>query len=1305
MSHSPRPGTLTPVFAPANADRPVASRRMEPLRIHLFGGFLLERGSTVLPPIASRVGRSLFARLVMQRGRPLQREYLAGTFWSELPEGRARRRLSHTLWQIQDVVNEGPISHLTVTPDTLAFDTDTPCWLDVDEFDSVFDTLGLARPGAQLGRTADLAALRRCVELYRGDFLAGFFDDWVTVEQEVYRERYRVALGRLVETTKAHGAYEEALTHARRLTHHDPLREEAHQEVMRLSFLLGRPNDAVQQFERCRSVLSEAIGAEPSHSTTELYRRILAQRRAAVPAPEGERADLLDSRAEVPFVGRVEERRRLVDMFERVLGGGGGVTLVEGEPGIGKTRLAIEVTDDARWRGFEVTWGTCRPGTLRPFAPIAEVLESLSPLRAEQLAERVHAGWLQTALRLAPRLEAQLSVAPSDPAAAPTDPSDTRDALAATLRALGDISPHLIVIDDVQWADKDTLGVLARMGSHLASTRTHLLLLYRSDEGRGDPDVWDTLRELDRVAGLGRVVLSPLSVFELGELVQRVFEATAVEPRIVTSLHRRTGGNALFTLESLQSIRDHSDTGGADGAGAVLASRLADGDLPIADRVRSIVDGRMALLGDEGTAVLEACSAVGDAADIDLLAAGAGLARTTVLEQVSDLLHRRLLADDEGRYRITHDHIRQVVYEGIEAGDRREIHRRLADSLLDSAPDDVEALAYHYSAGGAPDRATTFHLQAAERAERLGAFETAAEHLAAAASWSEEAGAVATERYELLGSLERVLSVLGRRREQETTIGEMADLGVAGTEADLDRRRAWLFAQTGEFERAEACAVRSVSAERGKDGSPGLADSLVALGTCIRWAGRPLDAVPHLRAALEAGSDDRHRAEALTELGSTLVEIQDSAEALSHLEEAALLFRALGDARGEADVVGIQARAARLLGEADRAAELYGEALELCRRIGYRHREGVNLVNLGVLHHLRGHAAEALTAYDEAAELFGELDDRRGQAMVLANAASVRHHLLGDDERSLRDAEKAMGYFASIGDRAREAQCMEIVSGVHLRRGDAEESRRILERSIEILADAGNRFLTGQHLRSLALLHLADQRPLDALEVIGEAEQVSAEAGLCDLAVELTSIRGAALLALGDVDDALAATRLAAERLTPGVESAHLIHYRHALAAHRAGYRDEARAAAGDAVRVLESSLTDLSRDQREMALEGVPEHREILSLWRRLSPRVVQVRLPAAGAPLGRPLAEGDIRDVTWTVDHPDDREVEGRVARRRHRLLRLLDEAREQGAQPSIEDLAEAVDASPSTVGRDLTELREAGHEARTRGGSRAS
>jgi DNA-binding SARP family transcriptional activator/DNA-binding transcriptional ArsR family regulator len=1279
---------------------------MEPLRIYLFGGFLLERGGIALPPIASRAGRSVFAYLVMHRGRPLQRDLLAGSFWPDLPEGRARRRLSHTLWQIQDVVSEGPVSHLAVTADTLAFDLTTPYWLDVEEFDRIFDSSHLSRRDPPPGATVEAASLRACVELYRGDFLAGFFDDWVMVDQDHYRQRYLVALSRLVDVTKANGGYEEALGYARRLTHHDPLSEDAHQEVMRLCYLLGRTSEAVQQFERCRSVLAEELGTEPSDATVELYDKIVRQRRAGIRPHQGEeRTVLLGSRSEAPFVGREEERRSLVDHLERVLAGPGGVVLVEGEPGVGKTRLALEMADDAEWRGFEVSWGRCKPGALRPFAPLVEVLESLSPLRAEQLSEQVTPVWLGEALRLAPGLRGQVLPSSASPPLRPAEESTRmKEALVHTLGALGRIAPHLVIIDDVHWADEDTLGVLTQMAPRLAASRILLLLLYRSEEARGDPEVWDVLRDMDRGAGLGRVVLSPLSVFELGDMVKRIMGLARLEPAVAAHLHRRTGGNVLFALETLLALRDQGLFEVGDDPAGVLELELAGHTMPVAPRVRSVIDSRMSLLDDDVSTVYEVAAVCGDPVDLALLATGTDLPRRSVLDAVDELLHRGLIRDEgDGHYRIAHDQVRQVVYERIDAGRRIVLHRRVAETLAESDPEDVEAIGHHFREGGIPDRAASYLLKAGLRAETLNAYATARQHLQAARVAASQSAWSPQDRYQVLAHLEAVLNVLGRRSEQHELIVEMATLAGSRPElrGDVERRRAWLQAHTDDFSGAEESARRSVRIERRRGDPAAVAASLVALGTCLRWSGRPLEAVPHLEAAVEAATgDEQRRAEALAELSSTLVEVQRSAEALPHLEDARGIFRELGDLRGEAELAGIQARALRQHGDRDGATAQYERAIELCQRVGYRHGEGVNLVNLSNLHHLLGRVGDALSGYDRAAQIFAELGNLRGEAMVLANTASARHTLLGDDNRALADAARAGRHFAAIGDRAREAQCLEVMAGVAGRQGRHDEARRLLEDSLQALVGTGNRFLEGQHLRSLALLQLGLGEHDTALATLDRADRLCDEAGLDDLEVELLSIRGATLLACARGADAVATTRRAVESLTPGVERPYLVHHRHALAARAVGEQEEAGRASLEAHRLLEIALSGLHAGEREVAVERVPEHREIVAAGSRLSPHTRQVRLPAVGAPTGRPLGDGDLRRVTWTIDHPEDDRVASPIDRRRQRLLRLLIEAGDGGAVPSIDHLAEALGVSDSTVRRDLTALRQVGHRVTTRG-----
>lgn len=1281
---------------------------METLRVHLFGGFLLERGGVALPPIASRAGRSLFAYLVMHRDRPVNREVVAGTFWPELTDSRARRRLSHTLWQIQDVVHTATSSYLEVGTDTLVFDSESSYWLDVEEFDRQYAISQGSSDDVRIATSYRASVLRTCVELYRGDFLAGYFDDWVVVEQDHYRQRHMTALGRLIEATKSAGAYEEALGYARRMTHHDPLSEEAHREVMRLCFLLGRTGDAVEQFRRCRSVLEEELGADPAPATMELYERIVKQRRAGIRTGPEESKPTLSIRSDT-FVGREDERRLLIDAVERVLAGPGGVALIEGEPGVGKTRLAAEIVDDAKWRGFEVSWGSCRPGVLRPFAPLVEILESLTPLRLEQLAEQVAPIWFNQALRLAPELVHRIDGSEKPAPLRPVEElTRTQEALVYTLGALGRIAPHLIVIDDVQWADRDTLTVLTQLAARMAGTRVLVLAVFRSEEARGEPEVWDVIRDLDRVAGLGRAVLSPLSVFELEEMVRRILAVPRLEPTVATRLHRETGGNALFALETLLAMRDRGTLEGASGLLSGLGTGDAEKELPVAPRVRAVIESRISLLGDEVAEVYQVASVIGDPVRLELLEAAVDLRRPVILDAVGELLHRGLLREvGDGVYRLAHDQIRQVAYDTMGTDVRSRTHLVIAKSLMTHQSDSVEEIGHHFLLAGESEKAAQYLLKAGLRAVDLSAFGTAASHLEEARVAAREAAWPDEERYQLLGHLEGVLGVLGRRREQSEIIEEMQSIVGPETEAELARRRAWLLAHEGRLSEAEQMAVRSVLLEEASAAAvSGKAESLVALGTIRRWSGRPLEAVADLENAVAAADEDQDQlALSLTELASTLVDVQRSELAMDPLQRALAVYERQTDLRGQAEIGGIRARALYQQGRLLEAEDQYVATIELCRQIGYRHGEGVNLVNLANLQQLHGNVAASLASYDQAAAVFNDLGNTRGEAIVLSNSASARHNILGDDQRAHSDATRAMDLFAAMGDQARVAQCQEIVAGLTLRAGDPDKAVRLIEESLERLKGIGDIRLEVQHLRSLALAEMELGDFDSALTALEKAETVATESGLEDVAIDLLSIKGLIEIGRGGETSGLSMVRSAAERLTPGVERRYLIHHRHALVARAVGQLDEARHAALRAHSELEHVLSGLEAEVRQHAIDRVPAHKGIMTLARLYSPSTVEVRLPAFNAPTGRPLEPRDLVVVRWTVDHPDDSSIDSHIDRRRHRLVRLLEEADEVGASPTVEDLAKAVGVSDSTVRRDLHYLRKTGHDVRTRGQRRAS
>ncbi|MBW3667519.1 MAG: DUF1670 domain-containing protein, partial [Actinobacteria bacterium] len=693
--------------------------------------------------------------------------------------------------------------------------------------------------------------------------------------------------------------------------------------------------------------------------------------------------------------------------------------------------------------------------------------------------------------------------------------------------------------------------------------------------------------------------------------------------------------------------------------------------------------------------------------DLAVLAQSAELGRSVLLRSVDDLVHRGLVRDEgDGRFGIAHDQVRQVVYDQIDRDRRRELHRAVAQTLAQVQPDDVEAIGYHYWEGDTPDLAASHLLEAGLRAVGVNAYGTAAHHLQTARLATAQAEWPMAERYRLLGHLEEVVGVLGQRERQREVLEEMASLIGSSheLEGDLARRRVWFLAHTAEFSEAEEAAIRSVEAERRRGDGSGLAASLVALGTCVRWAGRPLEAVSHLEEAVAVSEDDQQRADALTELASTLVEVQRPTDAMPHLDQALDLYELVGDLRGQAEVAGIQGRAFHQT-DAGKARTSFERAIEICRQIGYRHGEGVNLVNLSLLERMLGGVAAALVGYDQAAQIFAELGNRRGEAMVLANSAWARQAVLGEYERAEADATKAMRHFIEIGDRGREAQCLEILAGIALGEGRLSEGIRLLEESLDKLSGTGQLFLEAQHLRSLAQAQVRMDDHEAARATLDRAERLCVEADLPDIAVELKSIRALVHLVRGELPAAVAAARRAVAEVTPGVDRPYLVHHRHALAAQAAGQVAEARQAALRAEELLESALEGLSPEAYRTAIDRVPEHRAVLDAAVRFAPSTVQAMVPAVEAPIGRPLDDCDLRPVTWTVIHPEDEMIGSPVERRRRRVLRLLGEAEQAGASPSIDQLAEVLGVSGSTVRRDLDALRRSGHRVITRGRRRVS
>jgi predicted ATPase/DNA-binding SARP family transcriptional activator len=318
------------------------------LALTLLGGFQarLDPGPALAVP--SRKGQALLAYLALSPGRVHSRDTLAALLWAESPAERARASLRHVLAVTRRALGPASRRCLTTDAETVALD---PQWVDVDV--TTFERLA----------TGDLAQLESAVRLYGGDLLEGLriseapFEEWLLSERERLRERAVDALARMLATHRRASNTEAAIQAALRLLALDPIQEPVHRVLIELYAQVGRRGAALRQYQMCVDVLERELGVGPEAATRKLHRELLAVAEATgreLEAPATHAAEQTSpprSRARcglpapaVPIIGRSSEldtlRAMLLDPGVRLL------TLI-GAPGVGKTRLALELAWEA----------------------------------------------------------------------------------------------------------------------------------------------------------------------------------------------------------------------------------------------------------------------------------------------------------------------------------------------------------------------------------------------------------------------------------------------------------------------------------------------------------------------------------------------------------------------------------------------------------------------------------------------------------------------------------------------------------------------------------------------------------------------------------------------------------------------------------------------------------------------------------------------------------------------------------------------------------------------------------------------
>jgi class 3 adenylate cyclase len=442
-----------------------------------------------------------------------------------------------------------------------------------------------------------------------------------------------------------------------------------------------------------------------------------------------------------PFVGRGTEMARLHARLDETRAGRGGLVMIVGEPGIGKSRTIEEFCEIARTEGATVLWGRCFEGEWAPpYGPFAEAIAAYAKdADPEMLGKDLGYGAPPIA-RLAPAVRERL---PNVDEPAPLQPDEERfrllDAVSQFVIALSQRAAVVLVLDDLHWADRGTIAMMRHVARFASKHRTLILGAYRDVELDRQHPLADALSAMRREVEYERVSLKGLAAEDVSTLLQTIAEQE-VNQALAQAISDETGGNPFFIREVLIHLVEEGKLYREDGQWRSKAASVTE--LGIPEGVRQVITRRLSRLGEPANRLMTAASAFNGGFRLETVAAVAGLEESAALDAVDEALEAQLVrpGDRAEHYDFTHALIRHTLYGELNPSRQVRLHRQIAEALEQHAANHAPAsqamlageLAYQYHCSAeipGAERGIDFALLAAEGAERSAAWDEMASFL------------------------------------------------------------------------------------------------------------------------------------------------------------------------------------------------------------------------------------------------------------------------------------------------------------------------------------------------------------------------------------------------------------------------------------------------------------------------------------------------------------------------------------------------------------------------------------------------
>ncbi len=689
-----------------------------PLQLNVLGDFKVSHAGQVITTISGTRQQALLTFMALHYGAPQTRQHVAFQLWPDSSESQAKHNLRKALYHLRHTFSA--IEHYwQIDARTISWRAETPCTVDVVEFEQKLaqaDTLA-----------ADAAAQQVClteaVALYGGDLLPTCYDDWITPERERLHHLYQKALVQAAQLAERRRDYSAAIHHANELLRLDPLHEAAYGRVMRLHMLNQDRAAALQIYQRCVIRLQQELGVPPSMELQKMHGELRQTERLLSTRP-------LAQRAEQQLVGRQAEWQALTMAWQQATRSQVHLCLLNGEAGIGKTYLAEEMLAWAAQQGFiTATAHLFEAAASLVYTPLVDWLREPALHATVLQMDKI---WLGPLARLLPEIAVahpELSLP-----AATSEQWQRRwlfDALARVFRQ-GD-RPKILLIDDLQWCDGETLAWLRYLLSFARSDQTvdhsnqPLLILatVRHEDLDADHPLTQWLIELHSAHQMSEIALAPLDPVATGELAAQVAH-TSIDAKQVDAIHHVTHGNPLFVVEMIRAGMDLDGDDATEVTGPLpfpldpahaTATRLPP-------KVQAVIQRRLGRLSAPALHAANVAATVGRAFSFTLLRHASGQSEATLTSALDELWRRGIIRlQGLQHYDFSHARIREVLYAELSPIQKPLLHRQLAQTLQtvyadNLAPVSVQ-IAAHYERAGAMTEAIAHYRQAADASHAL----------------------------------------------------------------------------------------------------------------------------------------------------------------------------------------------------------------------------------------------------------------------------------------------------------------------------------------------------------------------------------------------------------------------------------------------------------------------------------------------------------------------------------------------------------------------------------------------------------